>query len=88
MCNYITVIYEIVNDYIGGYIWIFSHTYRYDWFLSQIALPALKYDTNVSGHRIGHVNCFISYLGLSKCFILFKINSFFQGIVRCQCFLS
>ncbi len=29
----------------GGYLWIFSHTYRYDWFLSQTASTALKYET-------------------------------------------
>ncbi len=49
MCNYITVTYENVNDYKGGYIWIASlhtTTYRLNWFLSQIALTTLKYETH------------------------------------------
>ncbi len=28
--NSITVTYENVNDYKGGYIWIFSHTHTTD----------------------------------------------------------
>ncbi len=30
-----------------GYIGIFSHTYRFDWFISQIAWTALKYVSGV-----------------------------------------
>ncbi len=44
----------IINDYI----WIFSHTYRFNWFILD-ALAALKYETAIFqeslGHRIGHM---------------------------------
>ncbi len=56
-----------------------SHLYRFNWFISQIALAALKYNTNVSGvkdtclsdHR------FIFYLGWKCKLIFLKMNCFF-----------
>ncbi len=58
----------------------YSHTYRLDWFLSQLALTVLKYKFKVelSTQNMTHAYS-ISYLYLCTVYALFfKINSFFS----------